>query len=352
MITIVSQPQELNYTLSLPRLRYKSDKASTTVTLYRGTVKILEEKYFPFDASTPLELDFDTLIDGLQTIDYPKTEGIITHNNAAGIYKIVIADSEGSKEINFEAMKGFRNSTELDLEMFFSTAWLNVPFVRRRLVRSFQPLHLTAFARETINIKVISMYEDGTTETFLFGKMVSGQLQTVDVSPYLIQRRSTKKLIEYTVFGADDEGKLNMQRRSYVIDQTDVYSEDYFVFLNRIGGWESMALTGQKTNSYKNVPSLALFDKRTIKYADERTRTVKKNTGYITGHADRILTIEMINSDQCYHVLDGAARLINFKEPTVDLTDGALNELDLEFTYSDPKLANPRLENQPNYLTI
>jgi hypothetical protein len=44
MITIISQPQELNYTLSLPTLLYKSDKASTTVTLYRDSVKILEEK--------------------------------------------------------------------------------------------------------------------------------------------------------------------------------------------------------------------------------------------------------------------------------------------------------------------
>jgi hypothetical protein len=352
MITIVSQPQELNYTLSLPRLLYKSNKASTTVTLYRGTVKILEEKYFPFDSNTPIELDFDTLIDGLQTIDYPKTDGITTHNNAAGVYKIVVADTDGSKEVNFEAMKGFRNTTEWDLESLFSTTWLNVPFVRRRLVRSFQPLHLTSFAREKINIKVIASFEDGTTETFSFGTMVSGQVQTVDVSPYLIQRRSTKKIIEYTVFGADDEGKLNMQRRYYVIDPIDVYSEDFFVFLNRIGGWESLALTGQKANSYKNVPSLAIFDKRTIKYADQRTRTVKKNTGYVTGKADRLLTIEMINSDQCYHVLDGAARLINFKEPTIDYIDGALNEVDLEFTYSDPQLANPRLEQQPNYLTI
>ncbi|WON93906.1 hypothetical protein [Sphingobacterium sp. UGAL515B_05] len=351
MITIVAQPQELNYTLSLPHLLYKSDQASTTVTLYRGAVKILEEKYFPFDSETPIELDFDTLIDGLQTIDYPKTEGIITHSNAAGVYKIVVADSDGSKEINFTAMKGFRNNTELDLEFFFSTTWLNVPTLRRS-VRTFQPLHLTAFARAKINIKVIALFEDKTTETFSFGTMVSGQVQTVDVSPYLIQRRSAKKVVEYAVFGADDEGELIMNRCIYVIDPADIYSEDYFVFLNRIGGWDSMALTGQKTNSYKNVPSLALFDKRTIKYADERTRTAKKNTGYITSHTDRILTIEMINSDQCYHVLDGAARLINFKEPTLDYIDGSLNEVDLEFTYSDPKLANPRLEQQPNYLTI
>lgn len=351
MITIVAQPQEFNYTLSLPTLLYKSDKASTTVTLYRGAVKILEEKFNPFNSETPIDLDFDTLIDGLQTIDYPKTEGIITHNNAAEVYKLVVADTDGAKEVNFTAMKGFRNNTELDLEFFFSSMWLNVP-TSRRLVRSFQPLHLTAFARQKINIKVIALFQDKTTETFSFGTMVSDQVQTVDVSPYLIQRRSTKKVTEYTVFGADDDGELIMQKRSYIVEPIDIYRDDYFVFLNRIGGWESMALTGQKTNSYKNVPSLALFDKRTIKYADERTRTVKKNTGYLTGHADRILTIEMINSNQCYHVLDGTARLINFKEPTFDYIDGSLKEVDLEFTYSDPKLANPRLEQQPNYLTI
>ncbi|KKO90563.1 hypothetical protein AAW12_15915 [Sphingobacterium sp. Ag1] len=351
MITIVSQPQELNYTLSLPTLLYKSDKASTTVTLYRGTVKILEEKYFPFDASTPLELYFDTLIDGLQTIDYPKTEEIITHANAAGTYKIIVADSDGSKAINFTAMKGFHYSQPMDLNLFFSTAWLNIPTLRRQ-VRSFQPVHLTAFARQKINIKVKVFFEDNSTQTFSFGTMVSGSVQTVDISPYLVQQRSTKKIVEYSVFGADDTGKLNMRMCNYVIDPMDIYKDDYFVFLNRLGGWESISLTGQKTNSYKSVPSVALFDKRIIKYADDRTRTVKKNTGYITGHTDRILIIEMINSDQCYHILDGAARLINFKEPTVDLTDGTLNEADLEFTYSDPLLANPRIEKQPNYLTI
>lgn len=352
MITIVSKPEDLNYTLSLPRLRYTSDKASTTVTLYRDANKILEEKYFPYDAETPLELDYDNMIHGLQSIDYPKTEEIITHANAAGSYKIVITDSDESKEINFTAMKGFYYAQPIDLGLFFSTTWLNVPFVFRRMVRSFQPLHLTAFARQKINLKVIAVFEGGGTETFAFGTMVSGKVQTVDVSPYLIQQRSANKIIEYTVFGTDDAGKLNMQQRSYVIEPIDVYRDDYFVFQNRLGGWESIALTGQKTNTYKNVQSLALMDKRTIRYADEKTRTVKKNTGYITGHDNRTLIIEMINSEQCYHLLDGAARLINFKEPTVDLTENTLNEVDLEFTYSDPLLANPRIETRPNYLTI
>lgn len=351
MITIVSQPQELNYTLSLPRLRYKSDKASTTVTLYRDTTKILEEKYFPFDAETPIELDFDTVIDGLQSIDYPRTEEIITHANAVGSYKIAVADADGSKEVSFTAMKGFYYSQPIDLEMFFSTSWLNV-ISSRRLVRSYQPVHLTAFARQKINIKVTAIFEDQTTQTFSFGTMVAGKVQTVDVSPYLVQQQSAKKIVEYSVAGTDDSNKLNMPSLRYVIVPIDTYSDDYFIFLNRFGGWESVALTGQKTNSYKNVPSVGLFDKRSVKYADERTRTVKKNTGYIIGHADRVLTIEMINSDQCYHVLDGAARLVNFKEPTVDLTDGSLNAVDLEFTYSDPLLANPRIEQQPNYLTI
>ncbi|GAA0885854.1 hypothetical protein GCM10009120_44530 [Sphingobacterium siyangense subsp. cladoniae] len=351
MITIVAQPQEFNYTLSLPTLLYKSDRASTTVTLYRGAVKILEEKFNPFNSETPIDLDFDTLIDGLQTIDYPKTEGIIIHNNAAGVYKLVVADTDGSKEVNFTAMKGFYYEQPIDLDIFFSTSWLNVP-ISRRLIRSFQPVHLTAFARQKINIKVKALYDDETTETFSFGTMVSGQVQTVDVSPYLVKRQSAKKLIEYSVFGQNDAEQLNMQIRDYVIEPNEIYKDEYFIFLNRIGGWESIVLTGQKTDSYKNVPSLALFDKRTIKYADERTRTVKKNTGYITGHADQVLVIEMINSDQCYHVLDGAARLINFKEPTLDLTEGSLNETDLEFTYSDPKLTSPRIEKLPNYLTI
>lgn len=351
MITIVSQPQELNYTLSLPRLRYRSDKASTTVTLYRGTVKILEEKYFPFDANTPLELDFDTLIHGLQNIDYPTTEEIITHNNAAGSYKIVIADSDGSKEITFEAMKGYYYSQPLDLQMFFSTAWLNVVSYRRH-VRSFQPVYLTAFARQKVNIKVKAVFEDATTQVFSFGTMVSGKVQTVDVSPYLVQQRSVKKITEYFVYGTDDASKQNMQQLHYVIEPFNRYTDDFFVFQNRLGGWESIELTGQKTNDYKNAPSVALFDKRTVKYADDRTRTVKKNTGYISGHDRRVLLVEMINSDQCYHILDGAPRLINFKEPTVDLTDGSLNEIDLEFTYSDPLLANPLIEPRPNYLTI
>jgi hypothetical protein len=351
MITIISQPQELNYTLSLPTLLYKSDKASTTVTLYRDSVKILEEKYFPFDSETPVELDFDTLIDGLQTIDYPKTEGILTHNNAAGVYKLVVADTDGSKEVNFTAMKGFYYEQPLDLDIFFSTTWLNVP-ISRRLIRSFQPVHLTAFARQKINVKVKALYDDETTETFSFGTLLAGKVQTVDISPYLVKRQSAKKLIEYSVFGQNDAGELNMQTRYYVIAPNEIFKDEYFIFQNRLGGWESIVLTGQKTDSYKNVPSLALFDKRTIKYADERTRTVKKNTGYITGHTDQVLLVEMINSYQCYHVLDGAARLINFKEPALDLTDGSLNEADLEFTYSDPKITFPRIEKLPNYLTI
>lgn len=351
MISIKSKPEALNYTLSLPRLRYMSTQPKTTVILYRGTEKILEEVYHPFDFKTAIELDFDTLIDGLQSIELPTTEDITVHNQGASSYKITIVDSDMTVPINFVALKGFYYLQPLDLDLFFKTTWLNVNS-DARLVRSFQPVYLTAFAQQKINVKVKAIFEDDTTEVFSFGTMVAGLVQTVDISPYLVQQQSGKKVIGYSILGTDDQNKLNMQIRHYVIEPIDVYRDDYFVFLNRIGGWESIALTGQKTNTYKNVPSLALMDNRTIRYADEKTRTVKKNTGYITNHADRILTIEMINSEQCYHVLDGAAKLINFKEPIVDLSDGSLNEVDLEFSYSDPHLANPRFENKPNYLTI
>lgn len=351
MISIKSKPEAFNYTLSLPRLSYMSTQASTLVTLYRGAEKILEETYNPFDFKTAIELDFDTLIDGLQHIELPTTEDITVHNQGAASYKITIVDSDMTVPINFVAIKGFYYLQPLDLDLFFKTTWLNV-HSDVRLVKSFQPVYLTAFAQQKINIKIKVIMEDKTTQVLPFGVMEYGKIQTVDVSPYLIQQLLTNKIVEYSVYGTDDNNKEIISNIRHLIQPNDIYRDDYFVFQNRLGGWESITLGGQKTNSHKNVSSLALMDKKNVRYADDKTRTVKKNTGYITGFDQKVLLIEMIYSNQCYHILDGAPRLINFKEPTVELTEGTLNETDLEFTYSDPAMANPRLERQPNYLTI
>lgn len=351
MITILNKPEALNYTLSLPPIIFTSTKTQVTVTLMIGLEIVVEEKYNPLNAATPIRLKYDTLIDGLQDVSLPDQINISKHPKGITAYKLTIVDSDDTKQIDFICIKGYYYPQPIDLNFYFSTNWLNVGITRQH-VRTHQPVYLSAYPQEEVTVKVDCVFDDQTTGTFILGKLVSKELQSIHVSPYIIQQKSIKKLSEYTIYAVNATNLLRLRKQHYIVEFYNTYTDDFFLFQNRLGGWDSLLMTGQLDDEFKNSPLTALFDDQLKSYGNTQSRTVTKNTGYITNHQQRQLVVGFAFSMKQYHVLEGATRLINLSDAKVGITKNNLNNFDFEFNYSDLKLSYPQIEKAPNYLSI
>lgn len=350
MLTIQSKPDPLNYSISLPPIVVASTQPEVNVKLLDGTTVVIEETYNPFDAVTPLVLKFALLIDELLTIEKPGPDLVTVHDQGYRTYKVQITDSDGTEEITFKVIKGFWYRQPVDIEFKTANYWLNIASLPQS-VKTHQPVYLTAIPDSAITVKVDCIYEDGTTVTYTHGSLVASKLQTIDVATYLMQQKSTKKLVQYTVYGLKGT-TLQLAKQVFIVEHYNHLIHDFFVWRNRLGGFDSLVMYGEEKSTFKNETSVALMDEYNIEYAGTKTRTVKKNSGYIQSRQHRMLLIDFAFSKQRYHYLDGAMRAITVKDPTVDITKNSVNEVDFEFTYSDTLLAYPYIDQAPNYLQL
>lgn len=351
MIKILSKPDFLNYTLSLPPLEFTSDKNEVTVSIFDNGSEIVSEVYNPFNSETPISIKYARLLHDQQKINVPSADGVTVQESAFRTYNVSITDSDSFQELRFSAIKGFYYRQPLDLVFFVTNNWLNIG-VLPQSIKTHQPVYLTALTLEPITVFVDCIFENGSTKTFEFCKLAAEIFQTLDVSPYLVQRLSFDKLSQYTIYGKSDTGELILRKQVYIVEHFNPLIHDFFVFENRLGGFDSFVMSGDLKDTFKNSPSNALFDDHVFEYATNPTRTVLKNTGYIQSRQHRQLLIDFSFSINRYHMLDGALRRINLKESTLDFTNNNLNEFDIEFTYSDSLLAYPQIEQAPNFLKI
>lgn len=349
MLKIISKPAALNYTKSLPPIVFTSDHDEVTVQILDNGVELIKENYNPFNSDTPVVVKYARLIHDQQKINIPGADRVTVQDQGVRTYTVQITDTDSAEEIIFVAIKGFYYRQPLDLDFYTAYNWLNVGILPQS-VKTHQPVYLTAHPAEPIVVKVDCVFENGTTGTFEFARLVSGKLQTLDVSPYLVQQLSFDKLAQYTIYGNSSAGKLVLRKQVYSVDHFNPLIHDFFVFENRLGGFDSLVMSGELKDTFKNNPSNALFDDYVIEYATNPTRTILKNTGYIQSRQHRQLLIDFSFSINRYHVLNGALRRINLKESSLDFTNNNLNEFDIEFSYSDSLLAYPQIEQSPNFL--
>lgn len=350
MLSVKSYPGTLNYSISLPPIIVASTQPEVTVKLLDGDTEVIQETYQPFNLTTPLVIKFGSLIDDLLNIEKPSADLVTIHDQGFRTYKFQIIDADQTFERTFKVIKGFWVRQPVDIEFKTANFWLNVANLPQS-VKTHQPAYLTALPDSAITVKVDCVYDDGSVATYTHGSLVASKLQTIDVAAYLMQQKSTKKLVQYTVYGLKGTA-LQLAKQVFIVEHYNHLIHDFFVWRNRLGGFDSLVMSGEEKSTFKNETSVALMDEYNIEYAGTRTRTVKKNSGYIQSRQHRMMLIDFAFSKQRYHYLDGAIRAINVKDPAVDITKNSVNEVDFEFTYSDTLLAYPYLDQAPNYLQL
>lgn len=351
MLTIDQQPDPINYSLSLPDLKVSSTHANIFVKLFRGSDLILDETYDQPPAGDKLLLKYSIVVDMLLTAQMPDYNSTISEQSdrVAG-FKLEVSDEDETKTIDFRVIKGFVRSQPFDVNGFLRDSWLSlVPQVSE--VSYHQPLYLTAYPPVGVTAYVKARMVSGTDKTINLGSLSANKLQSINLNPGRMIQLLGGAYQYFDVYTQQGSTILNGYRRFIYTDRFE-YNADTFFYANRLGGWDTLILTGDRQTNNRNAIASAIFGDYEREFSQSPFVELQKNSGPIQSEEHRRQCVDFLNSTQRYHFHEGSLKPILLTDPAVETTHGKLNSFAFTFRYSDSKHAYPEIGRSSYHLNL
>lgn len=108
-----------------------------------------------------------------------------------------------------------------------------------------------------------------------------------------------------------------------------------FLFYNRLGGWDNIAMSGRCTVSPEYEFSNAVKDGKKVQSSAKNTRKYKQNSGSLTMKS-AIALAQLLESPAVYHLVNGSWKpvVIDAVEASIE-KDADLNSITFTYMYSD-----------------
>jgi|SRR5690606_32040927 len=351
MITIIQQPAAINFSLSLLRVKLTSTDDQINAKLSKGADLIVDEVYDLPPNGQALELNYEDLVDLLLTAHQPDYNSAVSvHEDTVADFTLQLIDSDNTQTIAFRAIKGFVRRQPFDVEGFLRDNWLNlVPQINT--VHYHQPLYLTAYPETNVVAYAKAKMKTGLENTIALGTLEANKLQSVELNPGKMIYRLGGEYEYFDVYTMQGSVIRNGYKRFYFTDRFE-YNADTFFYLNRLGGWDSLVLTGERTSQNSNNISTALIDEYEHEYNQVQKLEFEKNSGWISYEEHRRQCVDFLYSKQRYHLHEGALRRIVLNNSELNHTKGELTSFSFVFRHSDSKIAYPEIGIAPYHLEI
>jgi hypothetical protein len=282
MATVTQQPASLEMVGNIPKIRISSAVA-ITVKLLRGSRVLLEEEYAP-NSSGEIEIDIREVVDNDLSVALPGDQLVTVQDDAARDYDFQIA---GVTAFSFRAVKAGVARLSGSSSSFLSENWLTwQPQVKR--VRSSQPECLSYYAQAEAQVVVRVYHADGTTATQSVATLSAGKLHTISVGYAFVAGAfppEEPSPVAWDVWVAIGEDRLTYIQRYILFGG---YSDQRtFLFVNSLGGIDTLICTGRSVQEHSYSPSTALMSDALAEYFNEIKETVQQHTGFLTLHESR-----------------------------------------------------------------
>ncbi|WP_312139511.1 hypothetical protein [Sphingobacterium sp.] len=353
MISLLSKPQAINYSESLPDIILISDKPSVSCSIKSSGLTIVEERFDMGPNGTPVKIRLRKLLDHLLINEQPQYHlSISRHPEAAKIFQIVLNDAGGYPvDFEFQMINGFKRFQPYDLALFLRNNWLNViPDVVEAYFH--QPLFLSAFPHQNLQVKVKATMLDGSIKTENIGSFVPGMIQSANVNPGRLQQLLKGEFKFAEVYATDSKNAIVLVKKKIYYRGFYPFKADIFFYLNRLGGWDSLVLNGESIRKHVNTPSNAIVDEIEFQYDSVRKMEFEKTTGFISSKDEQRQFIEFVYSKSKFFLYEGRLIPIITSETQVAHTRGAVNSYTFSFWPSNTREYFPELGVLPSNLTI
>ncbi|HIY76407.1 MAG TPA: hypothetical protein H9825_09105 [Candidatus Sphingobacterium stercorigallinarum] len=353
MIAIHQQPQAINYSQNIPDIRLTTDQASIRMDVMEGEAVIVEEEYGAPPQGTELVIKLCDLLENFMEFSMPVySQAITTHDRAIKEFQIKLTDAdEEPLQISFKVLQGFLRFQPTDIQSYHRDYWLNLtPFHSE--VYFHQPLYLTAVPPVAVQVKLKATMISGSEQIITLGSMTAGTMQSVNLNPGKLIHLLGAEYYYVEVYTENSRGEMvtGLKRLYYRGDYA--YQSDVFFYQNRLGGWDTLVLNGDRINRHKSAAFTALIQDIEYEYHNDLDLEIEKNSGYMATEEDYRQYIDFLFSKRKYFLYQGALIPIVTSENKSDHTRGRLNSYSFIFRTANTKERHPEIGAVPPHLII
>lgn len=321
-MTIIQSPATYNFAGNIPDLIVDTTE-HLSFTLSRGGTQIVAETYTPAQ-NDRIVINLRNLLELL--VEVPGYEEVAT---PIAQYTYTLGSTTGT----FYCLPGGHGAA-VSAESFLRGNFLTwQPQTRVTLYHTPHCLRYAALAACVCKVK--GYFTDGTSAVISLLTMSAGNIYTMDVSFGTIRGKFDTQPTYYDVWVENTTGQAMTWLQRYMLADFEAGTNDYFIFVNSLGGFDTIRFSGDRKEINKLESVNAIFDDQTLEYDIDRTRSWKKYTGYIADEQLRMWVLDFFNSPQRYHLTDsGALQRIYVSEPKLEDTAGETAGYEFTYAYS------------------
>ena len=352
MIVLVQQPQMINYSQSIPDFKLSTDKESVKFTLTLNAQIVVEEEYDAAPSGQAITIKLKDLIENFMEFSLPiYTQDITVHETGIKEFQFKWEDSDSNETGTFKVLKGFLKDQPADIESYLRDFWLNL-IPKHSEVFFHQPLYLTALPNSALTVTVKAKMRDGTDKTISIAPMEVNKLQSVNLNPGRMILLLGGAYQYFDAYAVSSTGAMVTGLKRFYFRGDYEFHADVFFYQNRLGGWDTLILNGQKINSHSNNAETALIDLSEFEFNNELKLEFQKSTGFIATEEDYKQYIDFLFSKNKYCLHEGNLIPIVTSDNKVDHSKGKLNSYSFVFRPSNTRLIQPEIGSLPTHLII
>lgn len=353
MFTVVQFPDPINYSKSLSDIRINGSKTIRLYLYFTKAGNIIQETYEPAGLGVQRVLKIADLIDSIiKPPTLPNYSDIVTID--AGSYdriEVKISDEDQTYSEFIEVFKGSAHRAPYDINHFLRYNWLNL-FPQNSFVYYHQPLFLTAYPPVNSSVHITAKKRDGTTYTFKHANIVASKIQHVNINPGMIKGLLGSEYEYFEVFTKNFSNEVLIPALRFYYNDVYAFNSDVFVYLNRLGGWDTLVMDGENKENWISTPEIAQIDKYLNNYYTKIEFETEKNSGLIHSELLRRQHIDFLNSPVRYYLYQGHLLPIILKPTNIQTTRGILNSYSFSFSPKSTREIYPELKISPYHINI
>lgn len=196
---------------------------------------------------------------------------------------------------------------------------------------------------------------DGTTHIVTLGTLgADGMMFILDCSlekiASKISEQKVDNIVAYDVYGENDGDNYTNPQRFIVRPLNSSYS--YFLFQNKLGGFDTITATGEVVSSAKSNIQTSIVRHIETEVNNNLTRSWEVNTGYIVSAQEENWWLEFLGSTNKYILFaDGTYRKIIIEEYKAERTHQLGGSFTFKYHFAEPMVSRhfPKLAELDTY---
>ncbi|MBM6865897.1 hypothetical protein H6A66_12045 [Bacteroides caecigallinarum] len=351
-MTILQKPETINLSGNLADFILSSSSVVSFV-LKQDSRVLFVGNYTPND-NQRIEIDVKEIIEADLKAVFSDSSEPYEQPELAKTYTAEIAEQTHT----FTVIKAGVDRLATSAANFLKANWLTwQPQVKK--VTYYLPESLTFYSVEASVVKVKAYFQqpsgEYTEEIKQLLSIVAGKAYTVPVQYAVIAGKFESRLPAfYDVWFETTAGERLSYIQRYVPSAMMSEDEQWVVFENSLGGFDTFRAYGQQSLTADHEHQLAEINEITDEYNVDTTREFQKNTGHLTDH-ERKWLLDFFPSRQKYLYSSNYLRRIVVTEDDTSYTAGELPSsytFNYRFADAKPFLNLQRVEELPTDLSI